>query len=486
MTPGSPTTVTPMNSFPLVAFAAPCSNTPIRLGIAAALLAVVAPAQAWLRAQPPVHPVSLRGHCMVFDAARDTTVLFSGLTVGMPSDTWTWNGSNWALRQPIAAPSGRLDSAMVYDSARQRVVLHGGMGHNAEYLSDTWEWDGFNWLQISPLHTLGPRCSFAMAYDQARAQTVLFGGRANTGYPGGILGDTWTWDGTDWTQLAPAHSPEAREEAQMVYDQARARCVLFGGWGNHGPVQTLGDTWTWDGVDWTQQVIASSPSPRSEHALTYNTANQHVVLFGGRNVTYQPLDETWEYDGSEWVQQTVSVSPSPRFGTAMAYDETRAMVVLFAGEGWLNPEGDTWLFESVTNSAFQPFGQGCFGSVGMPQLALAGGSPILGTTVQVACTHLQLDHFATMWLGFSRTAWTFGSLPFDLRQIGMPGCTLFVSGDLVTPLLNWNGTAFWQMTIPNAPHLVGLPFYLQAGVIDRVNPLGMVVTNAAAVRISDH
>jgi hypothetical protein len=53
-------------------------------------------------------------------------------------------------------------------------------------------------------------------------------------------------------------------------------------------------------------------------------------------------------------------------------------------------------------------------------------------------------------------------------------------------LLNWNGTAVWQMTIPNAPQLVGLPFYLQAGVLDRVNALGMVATNAAEVRGGDH
>ncbi|MCC7065111.1 MAG: hypothetical protein IT456_20040 [Planctomycetes bacterium] len=81
---------------------------------------------------------------------------------------------------------------------------------------------------------------------------------------------------------------------------------------------------------------------------------------------------------------------------------------------------------------------------------------------------------------------TLGNLPYDLSPLGMPGCTLFVSADMVTMLVNWNGTAVWQMTIPNAPQLVGLPFYLQAGVLDRVNALGMVTTNAAEVRGGDH
>jgi len=140
----------------------------------------------------------------------------------------------------------------------------------------------------------------------------------------------------------------------------------------------------------------------------------------------------------------------------------------------------------TTAASFTPFGQGCLGTVGVPQLALVGGMPILGTTFKVACTNLQPDHFATMWIGFSNTTSVLGTLPFDLTTLGMPGCTLFVSGDLVGTLLNWNGMALWEATLPNAPEFVGLPFYLQAGVIDRINALGMVVTNAAEVRVGDH
>jgi hypothetical protein len=35
-----------------------------------------------------------------------------------------------------------------------------------------------------------------MAYGAARTELVLFGGLDSTRY----LGDTWTWDGTDWSQ----------------------------------------------------------------------------------------------------------------------------------------------------------------------------------------------------------------------------------------------------------------------------------------------
>src|SRR4030081_1205854 len=47
----------------------------------------------------------------------------------------------------------------------------------------------------------------AVAYDVSRREVVLFGGLAAgmTSY-----GDTWTWDGRQWTQRKPATQPAAR------------------------------------------------------------------------------------------------------------------------------------------------------------------------------------------------------------------------------------------------------------------------------------
>jgi hypothetical protein len=85
-----------------------------------------------------------------------------------------------------------------------------------------------------------------MAYDAATGRVVLF-----DGVP--IAGDTWTWDGTDWTQESPAHSPAARYSPGMAYDAATGQVVLFGG----GNGKYLGDTWTWTDSDWTQRPAGS-------------------------------------------------------------------------------------------------------------------------------------------------------------------------------------------------------------------------------------
>ena len=49
-----------------------------------------------------------------------------------------------------------------------------------------------------------------MAYDAADGTVVLFGGQGRSG----SLGDTWTWDGSAWTQAHPSTSPPALSAAR--------------------------------------------------------------------------------------------------------------------------------------------------------------------------------------------------------------------------------------------------------------------------------
>jgi hypothetical protein len=59
--------------------------------------------------------------------------------------------------------------------------------------------DRHTWKQLSPA-TRPPACVGAsMAYDPATGQLILFGGAINSGRK--LFGDTWTWNGTTWSQL---------------------------------------------------------------------------------------------------------------------------------------------------------------------------------------------------------------------------------------------------------------------------------------------
>lgn len=266
---------------------------------------------------------------------RSTCLAFYALVAGVfaqnPDLPYTSGstGADGALTVPSTA-TARYQHATAYDTVRQKLVLFGGYINSTGNLGDTWEWDGTNWTQKSPANVPPGRENHAMAYDAERQRVVLFGGNSNVN-----LNDTWEWDGVSWTQKAPATIPPIRSQHAMAYDSVRKRVVLFGGTAGG----SLNDTWEWDGINWTQKTPVSAPSARYSHVMTYDSARQRVVLFGGHY-----LNDIWEWDGTNWTQKSPGTSPSTRTSSAMAYDTIRQRVVLFGGNSNLN---DTWEWDGT-------------------------------------------------------------------------------------------------------------------------------------------
>jgi hypothetical protein len=165
--------------------------------------------------------------------------------------------------------AGRKLSRMAYDSLHGQVVLFGRQG--------MWLWDGSNWTQPSPKTSPGPRFGCAMAYDSKRMQVVLFGGQ--DAITNQYQGDTWVWDGFNWTQISPANSPRPRAQHTLVYDSVNQQVVLFGGSGNFQSHIAANDTWTWDGANWTEQFPTNSPPLRydSKPASRRTASGPHAV-----------------------------------------------------------------------------------------------------------------------------------------------------------------------------------------------------------------
>jgi hypothetical protein len=232
---------------------------------------------------------------------------------------------------------------MAYDSASGSVVLFGGTGVGG-LLGDTWTWDGTTWTQQTPATSPPARYSASMAYDSASGSVVLFGGSGS----GGALSDTWTWNGTTWTQQTPATSPSARSYGTMAYDSASSNVVLFGGSGSGG---ALGDTCTWNGTTWTQQTPATSPPARSAATMAYHSASGSVLLFGGLGSSSTAIGDTWTWDGTTWTQQTTISRPSARFWASMAYDSASGSVVLFGGFNGSNLDDETWTWNAAATTA---------------------------------------------------------------------------------------------------------------------------------------
>jgi hypothetical protein len=113
----------------------------------------------------------------------------------------------------------------------------------------------------------------------------------------------------------------------MTYDAARGQVVLFGGYGTS---EMFNDTWTWDGTTWTQRSSLNKPGPRAFHALAFAIRSAKVLLFGGLRPDGLVSDETWTWDGTDWTQELPTNRPLERVWSAAASDPT-ASIILFGG-----------------------------------------------------------------------------------------------------------------------------------------------------------
>ena len=292
------------------------------------------------------------GASMAYDAGQGVVVLFggivpSGVQTGPLDDTWAWDGTTWAQQHPATTPPARGSALLAYDAAHRQLVLFGGSDGNGHLFTDTWTWNDGTWTQQHPASTPSPRTWASTAYDVASQQLVLFGGEAPTGaHAGTLLADTWVWNGSTWIEQHPANAPSPRSGAALVYDAATRQLVLFGGRGT-GPGGLLDDTWTWNGSTWTQQHLATAPSPRAYASSAYDQATQHVYLFGGSGATSESLTDVWQWSGTSWEQTTTKpYAPQGQY-LAVTYDAHRQAIL-----GYYAPPqmaaSETWLWNGTT------------------------------------------------------------------------------------------------------------------------------------------
>jgi hypothetical protein len=274
-----------------------------------------------------------------FDRSRGRLVVFGGYgRGGYHGVTWEWDGARWS-RRDIASPSARNGPEMAFDAARRQVVLFGGDTRATGPLGDTWVFDGDTWRDATPPLSPLARNGHAMVYDERRQRVVLFGGWSG----GEMLGDTWEWDGARWTQVATS-GPAPRALMGLAYDAARGRTVLFGGTARFAPdAPSFGDTWEWDGREWTRREVAG-PSARDHIAMGYDAAHRRVVMHGGGS-SEDAARETWGFDGSAWRRLATS-GPSRRFARLILDQDAPAML-LYGGFD-AQPSNELWLLRDTT------------------------------------------------------------------------------------------------------------------------------------------
>lgn len=240
---------------------------------------------------------------LVFDAAVGRLVVFSGRQGTTPTaqglaDTWEWNGAAWS---PVtgSTPGARVHFAIAYDAGRLRTVLYGGFdpSHGTD-LQDVWERNGSVWGTTG---VMGRDSTFApvAVYDATAAVTWIFVSRTTDRT---ML--TYAWNG-DSLHLANGAGPALTGYAAAPL-VAASGALVFGG---SDGVTLLADTWRWDGSTWTKLAPSTAPPGRIGHAMALDAARGKVVLYGGETQA-GPLSDTWEFDGTTWTH-VAAAPPAP-------------------------------------------------------------------------------------------------------------------------------------------------------------------------------
>jgi hypothetical protein len=271
-----------------------------------------------------------------------------------PVELWGWDGQTWSPLpvRTSEAPLWRNFGAVTYEVDHGVLVLYGGAQSRTRVFNDMWIWDGAAWTEVDA--DPGVPGAAGLVYDVARQQLVIFGGGTEQG---GLIGDTWVWTGR-WTKLE-VPGPSERFPAAMAYDAAREQVFLYGGHAPYpdGSAVDSGDTWTWDGSTWTEHTPPGpTPGIRLTTRAAYDPHLNGILLVGGltggEGRDNPPLADTWLWDGAAWQQLPVNGPPARSFHT-MAYDEARQRLVLFGGfdrpayQGG-RPRLDTWEWDGVT------------------------------------------------------------------------------------------------------------------------------------------
>jgi hypothetical protein len=268
---------------------------------------------AWSEVQVARPPARI-APSLSFDEDRRVMVLYGGFDDVDLGDLWEWNGTSWTERTTLPLPRSDFAFAQQASAGGDAVLFGGYVTGGAVYLGDTHRFSRGAWQQLRGGVAPPPRstASLAMHADDA----LLFGGRDRTS----TLGDCWLLQkgSADWRQVSGV-LPSARRGAAMAYDPERRITVVFGGRVASGGV--LADTWIFDGSAWRVAQLESAPDARAGAKLRFDPVRRTLVLLGGVAQSRMALNDAWAFDGAGWTKlEALAAAPTPRLYNAAVFD----------------------------------------------------------------------------------------------------------------------------------------------------------------------
>lgn len=359
---------------------------------------------------------------------------------------------------------------MVFDTVGQRFLAVDGLPPQIKELNGT-SWQTIATVPFQVLFLGGRAC-----FDSLRGRVVLVGVPVN-GYVGPCILE---WDGTTWQLFNPSFNVSSWNGA-AVWDPVRQRTIIA-------------DTHLreWDGATLTTH----GPLPVSPYGLCFNALSGRPMLPSNPSYEFLP-NNTWAVMGPmtpgvsmnfafhDPVSNTLQTIPVQGWSyRPEVWDGTgwHPVNVGSAGPyGWQNihavgldpatneirgiTQQGTFRVVRGTQGSVTVTGASCPGSLGTPTLSVVPSTywtpvPVIGKSIGFNASNVPQYPLGIRYFlfGFSNTVWEATPLPLDLTVVGMPGCFLNQSCDLVTAPLSGGLT----IDVPAVPWLVGATFYVQA------------------------
>jgi hypothetical protein len=181
---------------------------------------------------------------LAHDGGRDITVLVGGGRLQeLSAETWAWDGERWTLLEE-SGPPPRAHHGFTFDATHDLFLLYGGID-NTSIFDDFWSWDGDAWTELD---LAGPGTRSHAGFAAGERALLLFGGATGNATFGTLSDDTWLLTDGAWTQIeTPGPSP--RGSPALTYIPGAGLWLLYGGFDATGA--ELGDTWSFDGSEWS-------------------------------------------------------------------------------------------------------------------------------------------------------------------------------------------------------------------------------------------
>ena len=287
-------------------------------------------------------------------------------------------------------------------------------------------WNGQSWSQMG------------QALVGARAFALLPNGALAAGCHSQFGATFRRWNGIWWEPWGP---PLDGNVNALVVD--RNGDLIAGGSFRHAGALQVEHVARWNGTTWSP--LAGGIPLYSVHALTLLPNGD--ILAGAGSYAVQ------RWDGAQWSVVQNEAGPSVVRALASSPDGD----VLVGGDLG-HATGARFVRLSTTCPAsVTPFGAGCAGSGGLDQLA-AATLPWIGSTFVADATGMPDPAFVISVQGFQPVAVPLASI----LPVGVPGCELLVSPDILGAQVSTNGSATIALPIPPTMSLVGQVQHLQA------------------------